>query len=93
MKESTKTRQLDTSVYSNPGCGPCTATKRFLDKRGIEYANLSAGDHPDVVALALARGEAPAAPIVVVRDQDGEVVYLWTNHRQSQLEALAEILG
>lgn len=41
-------------VYTNPGCGPCIALKRWLHLEGYPFEELDAGDNiEDVVELGI----------------------------------------
>jgi glutaredoxin-like protein NrdH len=67
------------TVYSKPACPQCTATKKHLEKRGLEY---SEGDMNQIHMSARARG-ITAAPVVVV---DGDE--MWGGYRPDRIDAL-----
>ena len=52
------------TVYSKPNCQPCGAVKRWLAKEGIEYQELDAMEHVDLLSGMGYRG----APVVVAGD-------------------------
>lgn len=60
------------TVYTQPGCGPCLATKRMLDSRGLAYREVdmqSIDEHSRQQVLDLGH---VAAPVVVVEQPDAE---------------------
>ena len=57
------------TVYTQPACQPCKATKRWLDKRGIIYRTVDLTESPDDMAAVKALGYA-AAPVIVVSGRD-----------------------
>lgn len=58
------------TLYTKPRCVQCTATKRSLDKRGLEYTTIDVSQDEEALARILAAGHM-AAPVVEI---DGEVV-------------------
>ncbi|WP_144721130.1 MULTISPECIES: glutaredoxin domain-containing protein [unclassified Cellulosimicrobium] len=85
------TSQPEITVYSNPGCQPCLATKRQLDKLGLAYGEASAADSPQMVNLVRSLGLPEEAPIVVAkRVVDGsQRQEIWTGFRPDRLRSLA----
>lgn len=72
-------------VYTRKGCGPCRATKRVLDKYGVEYEERSLESmSPEGIARFREAGFG-SAPIVVTRDHGS-----WSGHQPARLHALAE---
>ena len=70
-------------VYSRPACGPCRATKRALEARGIKYEDRDADAYPEEVErLALLHGRT--LPLVVAGSiswggfQPDNISSLWT---------------
>ena len=76
------------TLYTKPGCQPCKATKRRLDKNHTEYvvADITADDgrHLDYIK---ALGHA-SAPVVTVQDGDNLVDH-WSGYRPTRIDALA----
>ncbi|WP_130841658.1 glutaredoxin domain-containing protein [Corynebacterium neomassiliense] len=75
------------TVYTKPHCPQCTATKRHLDKAGVEYvvADLTAdnGRHLDYVK---ALGHQ-AAPVVTI--DDGETLTdHWDGYRPDRIDQI-----
>lgn len=61
--------EAEVTVYSLPDCVGCAATKRALDKAGVEYEEIPLQEHPDLVARFKQQGLAQA-PIVETSDGD-----------------------
>lgn len=59
------------TVYTQPLCQPCKAVKRWLDKRGIEYAAVDVTTSPDDAAALKALGYA-TTPVIIVSNGDPE---------------------
>lgn len=73
-----------TSVYVKPGCPPCAATKRHLDKNGIEYQVFDVT--VDAVAAETVRALGySSAPVVVVNGD-----WHWTGFRPTELAKLSD---
>jgi glutaredoxin-like protein NrdH len=64
------------TVYTQPGCQPCRAVKRWLDKRGIEHqtvdVTLSPGDAEALKALGYS-----GTPVTIVSNGDPETDLHW----------------
>lgn len=59
-------------VYSKPGCGACIATKRVLDKAGVEYRSVDVSVDSAAHNMLVERGFS-AMPVVA----PGEDVGSW----------------
>jgi glutaredoxin-like protein NrdH len=64
------------TVYTSPGCQPCKATKRWLDKRGVEYQTVDVSQSPADLE-ALKELGYNAAPVVIVSNGDAETDIHW----------------
>ncbi len=55
------------TMYWRPGCGFCSALKRNLDARGIEYEMRNIWDNPDDAAFvrSVARGNETVPTVTV----------------------------
>ena len=73
-------------LYTQPGCPPCTATKRALDKVGIEYEQHDVTKDPSAAETVKALGYN-STPVVVVDDRH------WCGFRPTEIERLAERIG
>lgn len=65
-------------LISKDNCQPCKATKRWLDSRGITYAESNVAD-TEVLDRAVRLGHM-AAPVVIVGEQH------WSGFRPDLLE-------
>lgn len=75
----------EVAVYTTDGCPGCFATKRALDKAGVEYDEVRLEDHPELVAQFKRQldkeGEKVTAPFVQTKDGD-----LWAGYRPDKLK-------
>lgn len=74
------------TVYSKPGCQPCNATYRALDKAGIDYHKVDITTAPDSAHLLdqFAQLGAAQAPIVVTPEGNH-----WSGFRPDLLKTLS----
>lgn len=70
------------TVYTKPACVQCTATKKALDKAGIDYNLVDITTDDDALAYVKGLGHQ-AAPVVVTEDAD------WSGFRPDRIKALA----
>ena len=70
------------TVYTKPACVQCTATKKALDKAGLEYTmvDISLDDEARDYVMALGHLQAP----VVVAGENH-----WSGFRPDRIRALA----
>ncbi|OBA30278.1 glutaredoxin-like protein NrdH [Gordonia sp. 852002-51296_SCH5728562-b] len=70
------------TVYAKPACGPCHATKRALDKAGLDYdvVDISIDDEARDYVTSLGYS---SAPVVVAGDEH------WSGFRPDRVKALA----
>lgn len=73
-------------VYSKPGCGACVATKRALDKAGVEYRSVDVSVDSAAREMLVERGFG-AMPVVAT----GEDVGSWFGG--FQLTRLREVIA
>lgn len=74
-------------VYTQEGCGPCTAEKLWLKDKGIEFEERDIRENSQYLNEIVELG-ASATPATVVEDENGsEVIY---GFNQEQLE---KVLG
>lgn len=71
-------------VYTKDACQPCRATKRTMDRAGLEYNEIRAADHMDELAPL---GHT-SAPVVVVTDDNGDMVDHWAGFRPDKVKGL-----
>jgi len=71
------------TVYSNPNCSQCEATKRFLTLKEIPFEAKMLEDSPEIMPLIKEKGYKVAP--VVVTDTDS-----WSGFKLDKLNELAE---
>lgn len=76
--------EVSVNVYSQPGCMPCMATKRWLDKHCIAYNDMDAREHVAYLKDELGYSSTP----VVTVAEDGVIKSHWSGHRPEKLHAL-----
>lgn len=74
------------TVYSNPGCQPCRATKKKLESLGLDYDEVHLETAPDLAAMLKDQG-LQTAPVVIV-ENNGDV-QTWAGYSPDKLKALA----
>jgi len=72
------------TVYTKPGCQPCKATKRWLDKRGIEYQSVDVTTSPADLEAIKALGYQ-GVPVVVVAGRTPELDLHWQDFHPDNL--------
>lgn len=77
------TKQTVTVYTSGPSCHACRLTKRHLDKRGIEYAELPFDDADREASAYL---DMRTAPVVCVTKEG--VNTWWDGYRPDRIDAL-----
>ena len=75
---------MSVTVYSKPSCVQCNATKKALDRAGLEYdlVDISADDEARDYVMALGYVQAP------VVEANGEH---WSGFRPDRIKGLASL--
>jgi len=76
------------TVYSQPNCQPCKATKRWLDRRGITYQEVDVTTSPKDAEAIRALG-FKEAPVVIVSSGDPELDLMWSGFDPNNLAKYA----
>jgi glutaredoxin-like protein NrdH len=71
------------TVYTKPNCVQCDATKRTMDKLGVEYSTVDISVDTDAFDMLIAKG-FQAAPVVIT-DTDS-----WAGFNPAKIAELAE---
>lgn len=74
-------------VYTQPGCGPCKATVRSLERTGVEHELVDITEHPEGADFIRNHGWQ-ATPVVNVTDDEGTTVAAWQGFRPEHITAL-----
>lgn len=72
-------------IYTKPGCGPCVATKRAFDAKGITYIVENAMDEGNIAAFK--ELGFLAAPVVTVGDSADD---MWSGFKIDRINEIAE---
>lgn len=74
-------------VYTQEGCGPCTAEKLWLKDQGVDFEERNIRENPQYLNEIVDIG-ASATPATVVEDENGKEVILGFDQ-----ERLQKVLG
>lgn len=85
MSTSTST---STTIYSQPACVQCNATYRWADGLGLDYEVIDLTRDAESLDAVKELGYLQA-PVVIVRDSDGNTVEHWSGFRPDRLDSLA----
>lgn len=80
---------IDVTLYVKPDCQPCVATKRQLDRLGIDYFTVDLSESPE----ALERVKSwnfQQSPVVEVYDTVEKAVTRWSGYRPDLLKGLVQ---
>lgn len=77
-----RTPPMAITVYSKPLCVQCDATKRALNKAGLDYDVIDITEDADALATVKALGYVQAPVVVTDREH-------WSGFRPEKLKALA----
>lgn len=80
LEQSARNADAEVTIYSTPNCGGCFATKRALDKAGIQYDDIDLSKNPTLAAKFRQQG-IKQAPIVETKDGDR-----WSGHNPDKLK-------
>ena len=72
------------TLYTQPNCQPCKATKRWWDKRGITYAEVDVTTSPQDAEALRALG-FKESPVVIVSTGDPETDLSWSGFNPDNL--------
>ena len=75
---------MSITLYSKPACPQCKATKRYLDKAGLEYEIVDLSQDAKALEYVSSLGYS-AAPVVVAGEAH------WSGFRISEIEKLATL--
>ncbi|MEJ4112082.1 glutaredoxin-like protein NrdH [Corynebacterium kroppenstedtii] len=69
------------TVYTKPACVQCTATKKALDRAGVDYETVDISMDADARDYVMALGHLQA-PVVVAQDEH------WSGFRPDRIKGL-----
>lgn len=74
---------MTVTIYTKPGCGPCTASKTAMTARGITFTAKDVTADPDALQEVERLGYRQM-PVIVAGDQH------WSGFRLDLIDGLAE---
>jgi len=74
---------MTVTVYTTPSCTQCTATKRRLTEKGVDFVLVDLAEHPNKAAEFREAGILQA-PVVVVEGRES-----WWGFQPDRIDALA----
>lgn len=89
---------MSITLYTKPNCVQCTATKRALDKRGLEYTSVDVSVDGEALDLITKDWGFQQAPVVAIeglvldnqqRGDNGVYVSRWSGFRPDLIEQLS----
>jgi len=72
------------TVYTQLQCQPCTAVKRWLDRRGIAYTAVSVSESPEGLAYVKSLGYL-RAPVTVISERGTEPDLHWPDFNPNNM--------
>jgi glutaredoxin-like protein NrdH len=80
---------MNIEVYSKPQCVQCTYSKVRLQKAGLEYSEIDIMDDPEAFKFVTETLKYRSAPIIVVRDEDGNITDSWAGFNPEKIDNLS----
>lgn len=81
---------MNATLYGKPNCQGCTATGRWLDKRGFkagrDYTYIDMSEDREALAAVQEMGHNQAPVMVLTSKENGAVVDHWSGFRPDRLE-------
>lgn len=71
------------TVYSKPACPECLATKKYLDRKGLEYSVVDVTEDPGALEYVESLGYQ-SVPVVVAGDEH------WSRFRLERIQKLTD---
>lgn len=68
------------TIYTRPGCGPCEATKRELERQGITFREIALETISDEQRQAFLDAGFAQAPVVIAPSGDA-----WSGFRRDKI--------
>lgn len=77
-------------LYSKPMCVQCNQSKKTLDKLGLNYVVADVTEDEKAYEFVTQELGYSAAPVLVIKNDSGDVVSSWSGFQPEKLEALAK---
>lgn len=78
---------MTVEIYGKPQCVQCDATVRHAKRKNIDYEYFQFSDHDIAQEIAREAGYM-SAPVVIVKDDAGEIVNHWAGYSPDKLNAV-----
>jgi glutaredoxin-like protein NrdH len=83
---------MKVEVYSKPACVQCVQSKRMLEKFNINYVEYDVIDNADAYDFVVNILGYRAAPVIVIRNSEGEVAESWSGFNPDKLSELKQTI-
>lgn len=80
---------MTVELYSKPACVQCTQSKKTLEKLGVEFVESNVVSDEAAYDFVTKTLGYSAAPVLVVKDNDGNVIEHWSGFEPEKLNKLA----
>lgn len=80
---------MTVELYSKPACVQCTQSKKTLEKLGVEFVESNVVSDEAAYEFVTKTLGYSAAPVLVVKDNDGNVIEHWSGFEPEKLNKLA----
>ena len=81
---------MTVEVYSKPSCIQCTQSKKRLEQLGVEYSETDIFENPEAYKFVTETLKFRAAPVIVIRNSEGEVVDSWSGFNPEKIATVAQ---
>ena len=81
---------MNITVHTTPICQQCMLTKKMLDRYGAEYEVIDLTENSQAREFVIGTLGYTAAPVVTVRDDDGELLAHWSGLRPDMIGIWAD---
>ena len=73
------------TVYTLPNCVQCNQTKKLLDRLELSYVTVNLTQDEKAYRFVTEQLGYKSAPVVVVKDEDGQVVDHWSGFEPERI--------
>lgn len=80
---------MNATVYSLPACVQCNSTYKAFNRKDVPFVTVDVSEDPEAHAFTKELGYLQA-PVVVVRDAEGEVQDHWGGFNPEKISAFAQ---
>lgn len=77
-------------VYSKPACVQCVQSKKLLEKHGLTFTEYDVIENVEAYDFVVNVLGYRAAPVIVVRNSEGEIEKSWAGFNPENIENIAE---